>query len=103
MIFLTADEADKVRGLSPTKEGHALIPVECEDGRFKLGEDVLSDPAFAHVGAFLSKLPRGEDAQPKEMTEKEAEADSPLKLVSWSADRPQKRDLAADVKTAAEG
>lgn len=92
MIFLTADEADKVRGLSPSKEGHALIPVECEDGRFKLGEEVLDAPAFEHVRGFLAKLPRGEDQPAKEMTEIEAEAEVPAKLAVWSADRVQKRE-----------
>lgn len=91
MIFLTADEADKVRGLSPSKDGHALIPIECEDGSFKLGEEVLDDTVFEHVRSFLETLPRGEDKPAKELTTEEAAADVPMLLVEWSADRIQKR------------
>lgn len=92
MIFLTAEEADKVRGFSPLKDGWALIPVECDDGRFKLGDEVLDAPAYAHVRDFLAKLPRGEDRPAKELTEIEAEAEIPAKLAVWSADRVQKRE-----------
>lgn len=90
MILLTADEADKVRGFSPSKEGHVLIPIECEDGTFKLGEEVLDAPAFEHVRDFLAKLPRGEDRPAKELTEAEIVADEPAKLEVWS-DTPQER------------
>lgn len=101
MIFLTAEEADKVRGLSPAKEGSALLPVECGDGRFKLGEEVLLDPAFEHVRGLLAKLPRGEDEPSKLQTEEEAVADAPAKLAVWSADRVQKREeLAASAEPA---
>lgn len=91
MIFLTAGEADKVRGLSPSKNGHALVPVECEDGRFKLGNEVLDDPAFAHVRDLLARLPRGEDAPAKEMIGVEVERDSAAKLAVWSAEFVQSR------------
>ena len=84
MIFLTAEEADKVRGFSPSKEGHVLIPIECEDGSFKLGEEVLEAPAFEHVRDFLAKLPRGEDKPPKMLTEEEAAAEETDKLAVWS-------------------
>lgn len=100
MIFLTAEEADKVRGLSPSKEGHALIPIECDDGRFKLGEEVLEAEAFEHVRGFLAKLPRGEDRPAKEMLDAEAEVDSAAKLAVWSEARVQKRP-ALDGKLAA--
>jgi hypothetical protein len=99
MIFLTAEEADKVRGFSPTKEGHALIPVECDDGRFKLGDEVLDASAFDHVRGFLAKLPRGEDQPAKELTESEAEAEIPAKLTVWAADRVQKREELAAPST----
>lgn len=95
MILLTAEEADKVRGFSPSKEGHVLIPVECEDGTFKLGDEVLDAPAFTHVRDFLAKLPRGEDRPAKLLTEREASADEVTKLAVWSADRVQRRELAA--------
>lgn len=96
MIFLTAEEADKVRGLSPSKEGHALVPIECADGRFKLGEEVLEAEAFEHVRGFLAKLPRGEDVPAKEMLDAEAEADSVAKLTVWSADLVQSRKPGGD-------
>lgn len=57
MIVLTADEAAKVRGISPTQENAGLDPVPLKDGTFILGEEVLSDPAHADVRAFLAKLP----------------------------------------------
>ena len=42
-IILTAEEAEKVRGV--TRPGHALDPVEIKDGTFILPVEVLSDPA----------------------------------------------------------
>lgn len=90
-IFLTAEEADTVRGLSPLKDGHALIPVATNDGRFMLGVGVLDDPAFAYARDFLSTLPQGEPVVAKEMTEEEIAADDPAGLTVWSADAPQER------------
>lgn len=87
MIFLTAAEAEMVRGLSPTKAGHGLVPVECEDGSFKLGEEVLGDPAFAHVREFLASLPRGEDDRPAKILAEVDYAELPLAALSvWSAE-----------------
>lgn len=91
MIFLTADEADKVRGLSPSKDGSALVPIETEDGRFKLGEEVLADPAFEHVRDFLAGLSRGEDIPAKVLTDEEGRAESPAELDVWSSRRTQPR------------
>lgn len=103
MIFLTAEEADKVRGLSPSKEGHALVPIECDDGRFKLGEEVLEAEAFEHVRGFLAKLPRGED-RPAKVILDDLEVDSVAKLAVWSEARVQKRETVklAPVSIAAE-
>ena len=104
-IFLTSEEADKVRGLSPLKEGYALIPVPTEDGRFMLGAGVLDDPAFGHVRDFLASLPQGEPVPAKELTEAEIVADEPSKLEVWS-DTPQERSKlleAAVVMLADEG
>lgn len=91
MIFLTAEEADKVRGFSPSKEGHVLIPIECDDGSFKLGEEVLESPAFEHVRDFLAKLPRGEDKPPKALTEEEAAAEESVNFGVWSEEKTQPR------------
>lgn len=84
-IFLTAAEADKVRGLSPVKDGHALIPVETGDGRFMLGVGVLDDPAFAYARDFLVSLPQGAPVAAKELTEEEIAAAEPARLEIWSA------------------
>lgn len=92
-IFLTADEADKVRGLSPSKEGHALVPVETGDGRFMLGAGVLDMDAFAYAHDFLERLPQGEPVAAKEGDETAAAADEPSKLTVWSAEKVQARPL----------
>jgi len=92
MIVLTAEEADKVRGLSPLKGDYAIIPAPLDDGRFKLGEGVLDMPEFAHARGFLASLPREPDAMAtKELTEAEVAADEPSKLTVWSEDQPQER------------
>jgi hypothetical protein len=92
MIVLTAEEADKVRGLSPLIEGYALIPAPLDDGRFKLGEGVLDMPAFAHVRGFLASLPREPDAMAtKEFPEAEIAADEPARLAVWDEKEPQER------------
>jgi len=90
-IFLTAEEADKVRGFSPFKEGHALIPVETGDGRFMLGTGVLDEPAFAYARDFLASLPQGDPVAVKDMTEAEIAAVEPSRLTVWSEDRPQEQ------------
>lgn len=105
-IFLTADEADKVRGLSPLKEGHALIPVETGDGRFMLGVGVLEDPAYAYARDFLAGLPQGVPVAAKELNEEETAAADPSKLEVWSAEKVQewalsKAEPAEDVADAA--
>lgn len=94
ILILTPALADKVRGLSPSKDGHALIPVEMEDGFFKLGEGVLDLPAFAHAREILASLPRSDDRPAKALSDSEMAADEPLKLRVWSADVVQKRGLA---------
>jgi hypothetical protein len=92
MIVLTAEEADKVRGFSPLKEGFAVIPAPLDDGRFKLGEGILEMPEFAHVRDFLASLPREPDAMATvALDEAEIAADEPSKLAVWSEDRPQER------------
>lgn len=58
VIVLQPDEAEKVRGFSSTKSGHALDPVPTKDGRFCLGPEVLDDPAHEDVWDFLAALPR---------------------------------------------
>lgn len=58
MIVLTAEEAEKVRGASPRKAGHVLVPVPLKDGRFMLGEEALEDETHADVRDFLASLPR---------------------------------------------
>ncbi|MEX0853644.1 MAG: hypothetical protein WD036_10250 [Bauldia sp.] len=69
MIILTAAEADKVRGLSPTDPTAAIEPVPLKpapgsdpgDGTFLLSEQVLVDPAHADVRHFLAALPTAAD------------------------------------------
>lgn len=56
MIILTADDADKVRGLSAA--GHALAPRPLADGSFALSETVLADPAHTALRPLLAALPR---------------------------------------------
>lgn len=58
VLILAAEEADKVRGRSPKKDGHALRPTLLKDGRFFLGLEVLNDPAHDDVRDFLAELPR---------------------------------------------
>lgn len=58
MIYLTAEQADHVRG--PTANGAYLAPVEIPDGRFILGENVLDDPDHAMHREYLAALPTGE-------------------------------------------
>jgi len=58
VLILTADEAEKVRGLSPSKSGAVLAPRSLKDGRFILGPEVLDDPAHEDVRDFLASLPR---------------------------------------------
>jgi len=61
MIILTPEEAAKVRGLSVP--GHALDPIELEDGTFILPDEVLSDPHHAKHLATLKKAPKREIAE----------------------------------------
>lgn len=64
MIILTAKEADKVRGISPSDRRAALDPIPLKDGAFVLGEHVLDDPVHADVKDFLSALPTVKDVEP---------------------------------------
>lgn len=82
MIILTAEEAEKVRGLSPTRPGHALDPVPLKDGRFMLGEQVLDDPAHADVRDLLAALPReGYDELPHYTEEDPMPQTKPIELI----------------------
>jgi len=58
VLTLTAEEAAKVRGCSPSDGGHALRPVPLKDGRFFLGLEVLAGPAHEDVRDFLAAMPR---------------------------------------------
>jgi hypothetical protein len=58
MIILTAEDADKVAGLSPTNSHASIEPVPLKNGTFMLNEDVLDDPAHADVREFLQSLPK---------------------------------------------
>jgi hypothetical protein len=58
LIILTAAEADAVRGMStPTA---AIEPVALTDGRYMLGDEVLTDPAHAKHLSKLSGLARAD-------------------------------------------
>lgn len=57
-LVLDAEQAEKVRGLSPSKDGAVLAPRSLKDGRFILGPEVLDDPAHEDVWDFLASLPR---------------------------------------------
>jgi hypothetical protein len=57
VIILTAEDAGKVRGRSPSDKTAALDPVPLKDGTFLLGEEVLADPAHADVRDLLAALP----------------------------------------------
>lgn len=58
MIILTADEAAKVRGQSPTRSWAALEPVLLKDGTFMLPEDVQDDLAHFDAHVLLATFPR---------------------------------------------
>jgi len=58
MIILTAEQADKVRGISPTHKFAALNPVPLKDGTYMLPEEVLDDLAHIDVRLFLLTLPK---------------------------------------------
>lgn len=57
VIILTAQQAARVRGRSPTSPYAAIDPVPLRDGTFMVSESVLNDPAHADVAAFLKTLP----------------------------------------------
>lgn len=63
-ILLTAEQADRVRGLSVASPYAALNPIACPGGVFLLGADVLFDPAHEAHREFLATLPEMEDADP---------------------------------------
>lgn len=57
-IVLSANEAGSVSGPSTeTPALAALQPIALTDGRFILGDEVLTDPVHAEHVAFLSTLP----------------------------------------------
>lgn len=66
MIILTAEDAAKVTGTSPTHPWAALEPVPLADGNYILPEDVLYDPAHADVAPFLATMPIEDVAKEQE-------------------------------------
>jgi hypothetical protein len=56
MFILTAADAEKVRGLSPSDRRAALDPILLQDGTFMLGEEVANDPAHADVSDLLKSM-----------------------------------------------
>jgi hypothetical protein len=64
-IILTAEQAEKVRGISPTNPNAALDPIPLKDGTFMLPKEVLTDPAHADVKELLSTLPLSTDIESK--------------------------------------
>jgi len=97
-LILTADEADKVRGLSPRKSGAALAPVALKDGRFILGPEVLDDPAHDDVRDFLASLPREPLEKLPIYTEEDLARQPVAEDAPWSAitrrDKPDTLDEA---------
>lgn len=65
MIILTAEQAAKVRGISPTDPRAALSPQPLKDGMWMLPEGVLADPAHADVVPFLATLPTVKTIDPR--------------------------------------
>lgn len=55
-ILLGRADRDAVAGLSSVTPGRALMPVECANGVFILGAEVLDDPAHAPHRTWLSRL-----------------------------------------------
>lgn len=62
-IILTKEQADAVRG--ETTPGHALQPIEQEDGSFFLPARVLDAPEHASKRVLLVDLPRADFATAK--------------------------------------
>ncbi|HUU99462.1 MAG TPA: hypothetical protein VMW32_00730 [Bacteroidales bacterium] len=58
VIYLTKEQADKVRGRHGKYS--ALDPIEAEDGNFILPKDVLSDPEHKEVLGELLKCKEAE-------------------------------------------
>jgi hypothetical protein len=58
LIVLTEEEAKHVRGMAKGSSSAALDPIRLDDGRYILGEEVLSDPAHAEHLDFLAAKPR---------------------------------------------
>lgn len=58
VLVLTAEDAEKIRGRSPSKSDYILSPRPLKDGRFILGRGALDDPAHEDVHGFLASLPR---------------------------------------------
>lgn len=63
-LILTKEQADAVRG--ETVSGHALEPVELEDGTFALPDRVLADRFHAKKLSVLSKFQKVASVQVKE-------------------------------------
>lgn len=62
-LILTKAQAEAVRGVSVP--GHALEPVECEDGTFVLPDRVLNDPHHSIKKTALASRPKVEAFVPK--------------------------------------
>lgn len=63
MIILTAAQAAKVRGISPTHPWAGLDPTPLKDGTYMLDEGVLSDLAHADVRSLLESCPKAKPAK----------------------------------------
>jgi hypothetical protein len=63
MIILSAADAAKVRGVSPTNSQAALDPMPLRDGTFYLPDEVLNDPAHTDVAAILTAAAKATPAK----------------------------------------
>ncbi len=63
-IFLTAEQADLVRGPSTIKSYSSLNPIERQDGVFILGINVLDDITHQEHWEYLNTLPQLDDNDP---------------------------------------
>jgi hypothetical protein len=79
MIILTANDATKVRGISPSVSYAALNPAPLKDGTFALGDEVLFDRAHEDVRDFLVALPTTDVKE----TDRFSESDTLPVLPTW--------------------
>lgn len=63
-IFLTAGQADQVRGPSEIAPGAALNPIERQGSVYILGVGVLNDPAHVKHHEYLAALPEMDSSDP---------------------------------------